>query len=63
MTKITDDIFGARDTTSHFKKELQILINQGYNYNYIVSLLKSNNVPLSLNLTVLLNSMIPSQHD
>ena len=63
LTKITDDIFGARDTTSHFKKELQILINQGYNYNYIVSLLKSNNVPLSLNLTVLLNSMIPSQHD
>lgn len=63
LTKITDDIFGARDTTSHFKKELQILINQGYNYNDIVSLLKSNNVPLSLNLTVLLNSMIPSQHD
>lgn len=57
LTKITDDIFGARDTTSQFKNELQILINKGYSYNDIINLLKTNNVPLSLNLTVLLNSM------
>ncbi|CAI3144677.1 hypothetical protein MWMV18_MWMV18_01460 [Acinetobacter calcoaceticus] len=58
LTKITDDIFGARDTTSQFKNELKILINKGYSYNEIISLLKTNNVPLSLNLTVLLNSMV-----
>lgn len=63
LTKITDDIFGARDTTSQFKKELQLLISQGYSYDDIISLLKSNNVPLSLNLTVLLNSMVPNQND
>ncbi|WP_227548000.1 MULTISPECIES: AAA family ATPase [unclassified Acinetobacter] len=57
LTKITDDIFGARDTTSQFKNELQILINKGYSYNDIINLLKTNNVPLSLNLTVLLNGM------
>lgn len=38
LTKITDDIFGARDTTSQFKNELQILINKGYSYNEIRSL-------------------------
>jgi len=58
LTKITDDIFGARDTTSQFKNELQILINKGYSYNEIINLLKTNNVPLSLNLTVLLNGMV-----
>lgn len=58
LTKITDDIFGARDTTSQFKNELQILINKGYSYNEIINLLKMNNVPLSLNLTVLLNGMV-----
>lgn len=57
LTKITDDIFGARDTTSQFKNELQILINKGYSYNDIINLLKTNNVPLSLNLTILLNGM------
>lgn len=57
LTKITDDIFGARETTSQFKNELQILINKGYSYNEIINLLKTNNVPLSLNLTVLLNGM------
>lgn len=58
LTKITDDIFGARDTTSQFKNELQILINKGYSYNEIINLLKTNNIPLSLNLTILLNSMV-----
>lgn len=58
LTRITDDIFSARDTTSQFKNELQILINKGYSYNEIINLLKTNNVPLSLNLTVLLNGMV-----
>lgn len=58
LTKITDDIFGARDTDSQFKNELKILINKGYKYNEIIDLIKSENIPLSLNLTVLLNSMV-----
>lgn len=58
LTKITDDIFGARDTASQFKNELKTLINEGYKYNQIIDLIKSENIPLSLNLTVLLNSMV-----
>jgi len=58
LTKITDDIFGARDTNSQFKNELKILINKGYKYNEIIDLIKSENIPLSLNLTILLNSMV-----
>lgn len=58
LTKITDDIFGARDTNSQFKNELKILIDKGYSYNDIINLLKTNNVPLSLNLTILLNGMV-----
>lgn len=60
LTKITDDIFGARDTTSQFKTELELLIKQGYSFEQIINLLKSNDVPLSLNLTVLLKSMYGS---
>lgn len=58
LSKITDDIFGARDTPSHFQRELQNLIQRGYSYDQIIEILKSNNVPLSLNLTILLNSMM-----
>lgn len=58
LTKITDDIFGARDTTSQFKNELKKLISDGYSFEEIINLLKSDNVPLSLNLTILLKSMV-----
>lgn len=58
LSKITDDIFGARDTTSQFQNELQLLVKKGYSYNEIINLIKTENIPLSLNLTVLLNSMV-----
>lgn len=61
LTKITDDIFGARDTTSQFKTELELLIKQGYSFEQIINLLQSNDVPLSLNLTVLLKNMYGSK--
>lgn len=50
-------------TSSQLKKELQLLISQGYSYDDIISLLSLSNLPLSLNLTVLLNSMVPNQND
>src|SRR5690606_17937531 len=58
LTKITEDIFGARETDSQFKKELEILIKKGYSTEEILELLRENNIPLSLNLTVLLKSMV-----
>ncbi|WP_151717109.1 AAA family ATPase [Acinetobacter sp. TUM15071] len=58
LSKITDDIFGARDTTSQFQNQLQLLVNKGYSYDHIINLIKTDNIPLSLNLTVLLNSMV-----
>ncbi|KXO84079.1 AAA family ATPase [Acinetobacter venetianus] len=63
LTKITEDIFGARATPSQFKKELQLLINKGYSFDQIIELLQSQDVPLSLNLTVLLKSMVTNQYD
>ncbi|MDC5417195.1 AAA family ATPase [Acinetobacter baumannii] len=58
LTKITEDIFGARETPSQFKKELELLINEGYSFDQIIEILQSKDVPLSLNLTVLLKSMV-----
>lgn len=58
LTKITEDIFGARETPSQFKKELELLVSTGYSFEQIVGILQSNNIPLSLNLTVLLKSMV-----
>lgn len=60
LTTITNDIFGTRDIPSQFKTELQTLIkaNPELTYNDIIEHLKSDNVPLGLNLTILLKSMM-----
>lgn len=63
LTKITEDILGSRATDSQFKKELQILINKGYSFEEIIHLLRVNDIPLSLNLTVLLKSMVSNRYD
>lgn len=63
LTKITEDIFGSRETDSQFKKELEILIKKGYSFEQILELLRENNIPLSLNLTVLLKSMVSNSYD
>lgn len=58
LAKITDDIFGTRDTTSYFEKELRSLVRKGYSYDEIINILQTDNIPLSLNATILLKSMV-----
>ncbi|WP_089604023.1 AbiJ-related protein [Acinetobacter piscicola] len=58
LTRITDDIFGSRDTQSYFKSKLEQLVKAGYNYDQINSLLTSENTSLSLNASILLNNLV-----
>ena len=58
LAKITDDIFGTRDTTAYFEKELRSLVRKGYTYDEIINILQTDNIPLSLNATILLKSLV-----
>ncbi|EMB8480641.1 AAA family ATPase [Providencia rettgeri] len=57
LTKITDDIFGARDTPKYFQKEIFNRINEGYSVDDIYKSIQSKNTPLSLNVEILLESI------
>ncbi|WP_313578225.1 AAA family ATPase [Chishuiella sp.] len=58
LTIITEEIFGNRDIPKQFKSILEKLVNKGYSYEEIINLLKSDNIPLSLNANMLLKSIM-----
>lgn len=62
LTRITDEIFGARETPSHFRAELKYLVNMGYTYDQILELLQDDGTPLSLNASIFLKALVDS-HD
>jgi len=58
LTVITEDIFGNNIIPNQYKKILKSLVESGKSYDEIVSLISSDNIPLSLNTRVYLKSII-----
>uniref|UniRef100_UPI003075BAFF AAA family ATPase n=2 Tax=Proteus sp. G4380 TaxID=2698851 RepID=UPI003075BAFF len=63
LSKITDDIFGARDTPQYFRKKIEDQIKIGYSIDDIRKSIQSDGVPLSLNLSILLQNMEIKNND
>ncbi|WP_243733270.1 AAA family ATPase [Proteus sp. G2669] len=63
LSKITDDIFGARDTPQYFRKKIEDQIKIGYSIDDIRKSIQSDGVPLSLNLSILLQNMEKKNND
>lgn len=58
LTVITEDIFGNNNVSNQYKEILNRLVVSGKTYEEIVSLISSDNIPLSLNTRIYLKSII-----
>ncbi len=58
LSNITDEIFGNRDISQEYKKIIRSFVDEGKNYEEIVKLLESDDVPLSLNAKIYIHSLI-----
>lgn len=58
LTVITEDIFGNNIIPNQYKKILNRLVESGKSYDEIISLISSENIPLSLNTRIYLKSII-----
>ncbi|RRJ86684.1 hypothetical protein EG240_15940 [Paenimyroides tangerinum] len=58
LTMITEEIFGNRDVPNQFEKILSRLASEGKSYEEILSIVETENIPLSLNARIYLKSAI-----
>jgi ABC-type multidrug transport system ATPase subunit len=58
LTVITEDIFGNNNILNQYKKILNQLVESGKSYDEIISIISSENIPLSLNTRIYLKSII-----
>ncbi len=61
LTVITEDIFGNNIIPNQYKKILGRLVESGKSYDEIISLISSENIPLSLNTRIYLKSIIDEE--
>lgn len=58
LTTLTDEVFGNREVPKQYKLILEDLVNQNYTFEKILSLLESDEVPLSLNARMYIKSLL-----
>lgn len=58
LTVITEDIFGNNSIPNQYKEILNHLVLSGKTFDEIVSLISTENIPLSLNTRIYLKSII-----
>jgi ABC-type multidrug transport system ATPase subunit len=58
LTVLTDDIFGNREVPKQYKKILNDLVRAGNDYDSILDIIESDNVPLSLNARLYLKTIV-----
>ena len=63
LTTLTEEIFGNKEVPKFYKKKIKELIREYYSYDEIVKLLGTNDIPLSLNLTIFIKNLIESRNE
>lgn len=58
LTTITEEIFGNRDIPNQYEKILNRLAQTGKSFDEILSIIESENIPLSLNARIYLKSIV-----
>lgn len=59
LTTITQDIFGNREVPRHFIKLIEDLISKGKMYSEIVSILESDQLPISSTIRLYIKTLMP----
>lgn len=64
LTTLTEEIFGNKEVPKFYKKKINELIREDYSYEEVVKLLVgSNDIPLSLNLTLFIKNLFESKNE
>ena len=63
LTNLTEEVFDNKDITPYYVKTLKGLIDNGLGYEEIVRLVQSEDIPVSLNLTILLRTLIENKNN
>lgn len=63
LTNLTEEVFDNKDITPYYVKMLRSLVKKGLSYNNIVDLIQSEDIPVSLNLSILLRTLIENESD
>lgn len=58
LTVLTEEVFGNKKVDKYYKKVITELVDKGNSYQSIVDLLKSDSVPLSLNVTLFVKCLV-----
>lgn len=61
LTVITEDIFGNNVIPNQYKRILNRLVESGKSYDEIISIISSDNIPMSLNTRIYLKSIIDEE--
>lgn len=59
LTTITQDIFGNREVPRHFIKLIKDLISKGKTYSEIVSILETDQLPISTTIRLYIKTLMP----
>ncbi|BDS11321.1 AbiJ-related protein [Aureispira anguillae] len=62
LTTLTEEVFGNREIPKQYKIILENLVYEGKNYEQILSLLESDNIPLSLNAKIYIKSLLNEKY-
>lgn len=60
---LSDEVFGDREVPKQYKKIIQELIDKGYEFEQIVNLLESEEVPLSLNARIFITNLLTQRNE
>ena len=61
LTNITEEVFDNKEITPYYYIVLKRLVDDGMSYEDIIRHIQSENIPVSLNLTILLESLVESR--
>lgn len=61
LTNLTEEVFDNKDVTPYYVKMLRNLVKKGLSYDNIVDLIQSEDIPVSLNLSILLRTLIENE--
>lgn len=62
LTTLTEEVFGNREIPKQYKLILEKLVKKGHNFEKILSLLESDNIPLSLNARIYIKSILNEKY-
>ncbi|SHH92361.1 ABC-type multidrug transport system, ATPase component [Flavobacterium sp. CF108] len=63
LTVITDEVFGNREVPRHYFTLLRKLVDEGREFDEILSLIENDNVPLSLNARLFIKLLISERNE